>query len=134
MRTNESCSKNVEPFPSVSGKPEGLKNCTTINQTYESLSIVCQAGFTGMGEENQEQSFVLEVKTKTTGFFGDKKTRNEIEQSEFMAVPSSIHFGSLFSMQFFRPAVAGGLGRDGQARQAISAGPSPPLSCLSISR
>eukprot|EP00094_Tigriopus_californicus_P004920 TCALIF_04738-PA protein Name:"Protein of unknown function" AED:0.03 eAED:0.03 QI:233/0.7/0.81/0.90/0.8/0.90/11/567/865 len=39
------------------GKPEKLKNCTTLNQTYESLTIVCQAGFS----VGLEQSFILEV-------------------------------------------------------------------------
>ena len=39
------------------GKPEGLKNCTTVNQTYESLSIKCEPGFSG----GMEQSFILEV-------------------------------------------------------------------------
>ena len=43
---------------SLSGKPEGLKNCTTVNQTYESLTIVC--GIPG-GGGGGEQSFILEV-------------------------------------------------------------------------
>ncbi len=41
----------------VSGKPKGLKNCTAVNQTFESLSIICLAGEALVSD----QRFILEV-------------------------------------------------------------------------
>jgi len=41
----------------ILGKPKGLKNCTTVNQTFESLSIKCLAGESMV----TDQKFILEV-------------------------------------------------------------------------
>ena len=49
---------NFTFLSSVSGKPKGLKNCTAVNQTFESLSILCLTG-EALGSD---QKFILEVK------------------------------------------------------------------------
>ena len=38
-----------------------MKNCSTANQTYDSLTIVCQPGF----NSGVDQSFILEVSFMT---------------------------------------------------------------------
>ena len=48
---------NFTFLSSVSGKPKGLKNCTAVNQTFESLSIICLAGEAFV----TDQRFILEV-------------------------------------------------------------------------
>lgn len=45
------------------GKPEAPYNCTLTNQTTESLSVECTAGFDG----GQPQHFLLEVFDQHTG-------------------------------------------------------------------
>ena len=51
----------------ISGKPEGLKNCSTVNQTYESLTIVCGGDpVTSNGNANNDHSFILEVNRRLT--------------------------------------------------------------------
>lgn len=47
----------------VTGKPESPYNCTLSNQTTESLSVECSAGFDG----GQPQHFLLEVFDQHTG-------------------------------------------------------------------
>nr|XP_040582154.1 uncharacterized protein LOC121130481 [Lepeophtheirus salmonis] len=47
------CIYHIRP----AGKPEGLKNCTNVNQTQESLTVLCSPGFDG----GMDQKFILEI-------------------------------------------------------------------------
>lgn len=55
------------------GKPEAPYNCTLTNQTTESLSVECTAGFDG----GQPQHFLLEVFDQHTGVLQANVTSRE---------------------------------------------------------
>lgn len=57
----------------LSGKPEAPYNCTLTNQTTDSLSVECTAGFDG----GQPQNFLLEVYDQHTGVLQANMTSRE---------------------------------------------------------
>lgn len=54
------------------GKPEAPYNCTLTNQTTDSLSVECTAGFDG----GQPQYFLLEVYDQHTGVLQANKSKD----------------------------------------------------------
>ena len=53
-------------FFSFSGELSALRNCSTVNKTFDSLSIVCM---NGSRTKNPDQRYILKVSAKISGFY-----------------------------------------------------------------